>query len=540
MMRPVSEVDSLRQQLKDRGYLTHGIERWFALDPWSSRAFWLELTLVALKAAVLIAAFGALPMTAVMLFRNAPLGAIETLGLFVSYGLAWLVAAFAFVVVVALILKIRPALPIDTPRALLAISFAASALLVGPAAVWWYRFDTSATTAELAVGVALMVLFFLIATIVISAALLSFSIYELQRVPAIHQKRRGVPMLVAAAVLIALLFVPAYADRERSAPDPMVVTTPTSTRIALIAVDGLTHEILQSRPDLASAFPSAAAVSNLPGDSTTERWASLGTGVRTEAHGVRAIEGVRFRGSSHILQRISRGDFVLMQLAPLLGIARREPLPPTVRRRDYVWEIVAARGLPSVAVNWWATADAQIAALHSIGPESIFGGAQGDPLRVDSAASARFLSALDERKPRLATVYLPALDVVLNRLELDQSTQLAQSLRALDGLARTVAAVRARGYEVVLTGMPGDRQRGSAVIASTLPMQRAGSEFDVAPTLLDLLGFPLSAEMPGGTLASKPSGEPRIATYGHRTSAGAPAQLNDEYYENLKSLGYIR
>src|SRR5688572_32301184 len=50
--------------------LTHGIERWFALDPWSSRAFWLELTLVALKAAVLIAAFGALPMTAVMLFRN--------------------------------------------------------------------------------------------------------------------------------------------------------------------------------------------------------------------------------------------------------------------------------------------------------------------------------------------------------------------------------------------------------------------------------------------------------------------------------------
>lgn len=541
-MRPVSEVDSLRQQLKDRGYLTHGIERWFALDPWSSRAFWLELTLVALKAAVLIAAFGALPMTAVMLFRNFPLGAMETLGLFVSYGLAWLVAAFAFVVVIALILKIRPALPIDTPRALLAISFAASALLVAPAAIWWYRFDTDATAAELAAGVALMVLFFLMASIVVSAALLSFSIYELHRIPAIHQKRRGVPMLFAAAVLIALLFVPAYADRERSAPDPMVVTTPTSTRIALIAVDGLTHEILQSRPDLARAFPRVAAVSNLRGDSTTERWASLGTGVRTEAHGVRAIEGVRFRGGSHILQRISRGDFVLMQLAPLLGMARREPLPPTVRRRDYVWEIVAARGLPSVAVNWWATADAQIAALHSIGPESIFGGAQGDPLRVDAAASARFLSLLGEHQPRLATVYLPALDVVLNRLELDQSSQLAQSLRALDGLGRTVAAVRASGYEVVLTGMPGDRQRGSAVIASTMITMPATSAFDVAPTLLDLLGFPLSREMPGRTLASpSQSGEPRIATYGNRTSAaGAPAQLNDEYYENLKSLGYIR
>jgi hypothetical protein len=534
----VSEVDSLRRQLKERGYLTHGIERWFALDPFRSRAFWLELTLVALKAAVLIAAFGALPMTAIMLFRNAPLGALETLGLFVSYALAWLIAAFAFVIVVALVLKLRPALPIDTPRALLAISFAVSALIAAPAAVWWYRFDTSSSTGELAAGVALMTLFFLVTTVVVSAALLSFSIYELQRVPAIHQKPRGVPMLVAATVLVAALFVPAYADRERVTPEPMVVTAPTAAKIALIAVDGLTHEILQSRPDLARVFASATPVRILPGDSTTERWASLGTGVRTEAHGVRAIEGVRFRGGTHVLQRISRGDFVLMRLTPLLGMARREPLPPTVRRRDYVWEIVAARGLPSVSVNWWATADARAGALETIGPESVFASAKGDALRVDTLASSRFLQTLG-RGPRLATVYLPALDVVLNRLELDQSTQLAQSLRALDGLARTIEAVRGRGYDVLLAGMPGDGQSGSAVIASTLPLQRATGEFDVAPTLLDLLGFPLSAEMPGRSLAST-SPEPRIASYGNRSSSAAPAQLNDEYYQNLKSLGYIR
>ncbi|HVG23489.1 MAG TPA: alkaline phosphatase family protein, partial [Thermoanaerobaculia bacterium] len=296
--------------------------------------------------------------------------------------------------------------------------------------------------------------------------------------------------------------------------------------------------ILQSRPDLSRVFNAATPVRILPGDSTTERWASLGTGVRTDAHGVRAIEGVRFRGGDHVLQRISRGDFVLMRVAPLLGVARREPLPPTVRRRDYVWEIVAARGLPSVAVNWWASADARAGALQSIGPESVFAAAQGDALRVDTLAASRFLASLDAQ-PRLATVYLPALDVVLNRLELDQSTRLAQSLRALDGLTRTVAEVRARGYEVVLAGMPGDGQRGAAVIASTLPLQRASSEFDVAPTLLDLLGFPLSNEMPGRSLAS-PSGEPRIASYGNRTVSGDSPQVNDDYYKNLKSLGYIR
>jgi hypothetical protein len=131
-----------------------------ALDPWSLRAFWVELATVALKAAILIAAFAALPMTAVMLFRNQPLSALETLGLYASYAAAWLVIAFGFVVVVALVLKVRPALPIDTPQALLAISLIAGALLVAPVAVWWYQFDTAAPLGELATGIALCAVFF--------------------------------------------------------------------------------------------------------------------------------------------------------------------------------------------------------------------------------------------------------------------------------------------------------------------------------------------------------------------------------------------
>ncbi|MDP9193338.1 MAG: alkaline phosphatase family protein [Acidobacteriota bacterium] len=531
-------VDDLRQQLRERGYLTHGIERWFALDPWSSRAFWLELITVALKAATLIAAFGALPLAAVMAFRNHPLHAFETLGLFLSYAATWLAGAFVFVVTVALILKVRPALPIDTPRALLAISLAAGALLTAPIAIWWYRFDTAPALAELLVGGALCVIFFLVATTVVSAALLSFSIYELQRVPAIHQKPRGVPMAVAAVVLIALLFVPAYADREPTQPEPMVVTTPTTRRVVLIAVDGLTHEILESRPDLASALPYVAPIGTVPGNSTAERWASIGTGTPTVHHGVRSIEGVRFRGGAHVLQRISPVDFVLMTLAPSLGIARREPLPPTVRRRDYIWEIFAERGVPSVSVNWWTTADLHEGGLHAIGPESIFTSAKGDALRVDTMATSRFIDAVARQnpreKPRFATVYLPALDVILNRIELDPTTKVASSLRALDGISSTAALAILNEYEVVLIGMPGDGQRGSPVIASTIPLH-AKSAWDIAPALLTFLGFPASAEMPGGPPGS------RIATYGPRDAdATAAASVNEEYYENLKSLGYIR
>ena len=521
----MSDVDSLRNELRTRGYLTNSIERWFALDPWSSRAFWLELVLVALKAGTLIAAFGSLPMTAVMLFRNFPLSAFEIFVLFLNYAAAWLLFSFLLVILIALLLKLRPALPIDTPRALLGISFVASALLVAPIAIWWYRFDTAPAMNELLAGVALSVIFFLVATIVVSAALLSFSIYEVQRVPAIHQKPRTIPMLVAAIALIALLFVPAYAVRERSAIEPMVVTTPTTARIALIAVDGLTNEIYQSRPQLLTSHPSPP----IQGSSTTERWASLGTGVPTTLHGVRAIEGVRVRGGRHILQRISRGDFVLLN-TPL---ARREPLPPTVRKRDYVWEIVAKRGIPSLSVNWWTTADEREGALTSIGQESIFANAHGEALRVDALATSRFLAELDRTHPRFATVYLPALDVILNRAYIESTTKLALSIRALDNLQSLVAKLRARGYDVIVAGLPGDYQTGQAVIASNVAVPRR--TWDVAPAILSILGFPLSAEMPGGTAR-----EPRIPTYGNRGATHAAQTMNQDYYENLKSLGYIR
>ena len=106
--------------------------------------------------------------------------------------------------------------------------------------------------------------------------------------------------------------------------------------------------------------------------------------------------------------------------------------------------------------------------------------------------------------------------------------------RALDGISTTaVMAIRDK-YEVVLIGMPGEGQRGSAVMASTIPLP-AKSAWDVAPAMLTLLGFPASAEMPGGPPGS------RIATYGPRAAdATAAASVNEEYYQNLKSLGYIR
>src|SRR5262245_16036469 len=222
-----------------------------------------------------------------MVFRNHPLSAFETLLMSLLYGVTAVLVSFLFLIAVALLLRLRPTLAIDTPRALLAISFAAAAVLAAPIAAWWYRFDAPPQTPELIAGLLLIALFFVMATIVVSAALLSFSIYELRRVPVLHQKPRGKAMTIAAAVLITLLFIPAYATQEKSAPGAplQVVTTPSTRRIALIAVDGLTWELFRSR--LAGAFTAAQPAPALAGRSTAERWATIGTGVPARLHGVR-------------------------------------------------------------------------------------------------------------------------------------------------------------------------------------------------------------------------------------------------------------
>ena len=136
----MDSVDDLRARLRELGYLTHGVERWFALDPWSSRAFWQELLLVAAKAGLLVAPFAAMPMIAAMIVRNRPVPLAESAFLAVAYLVFVFVHITALVVVTALALKARATAAIDHPLLLTGIALGLSIFLSLWIAIWWSGF----------------------------------------------------------------------------------------------------------------------------------------------------------------------------------------------------------------------------------------------------------------------------------------------------------------------------------------------------------------------------------------------------------------
>jgi hypothetical protein len=112
------------------------------------------------------------------------------------------------------------------------------------------------------------------------------------------------------------------------------------------------------------------------------------------------------------------------------------------------------------------------------------------------------------------------------------------------------------GSVVALLADPGrsaSRGPGLLVLAGTgvrAGVRQVGNGADVAPTILYLLGVPVSRELPGRprTDLVDPSFVSRVPvraldTYGRRTIGPRPpgsAPLDQEMLERLRSLGYVR
>jgi hypothetical protein len=540
-------LDELREQLRARGYLSHGIDRWFGLDP-RSKSFWSELLRLALRTAVLLAPLFAAPMLAVMLWKNRPVAPADLGGMLLLYLAGTFTAALALIILAVLLLKIRVEVGVRRPAILTAVAAAVAALATGGVLLWWSGFELPPERFELLLGAPLLLLAALAAIRVVETALLSFAIHEARRLPEHMLQAKTRWTIAAGALLLTLaLALPLLTAGGRAdlIPPEQIVKTPHEGRLAFIAVDGLTRELFESRPELAARFRFATSARTGPPTSPAERWITIGTGTLERHHGVHSLHAVRLRGSGEILQSTSRFD-PFLALAGRARLITHEPLAPAGRQRHYLWEIFAGRGVTSLAVNWWASEDRSGAGLAAQSQETIFAaaaGASSSPAdlanQLEQTAIERFTAALTELEPDFATIYLPALDILNHRIDVEPTVRLAHSVEALTRLQQLLRSVRADGYEVIVLGLPGRGGRGEAVVASSLPLRSELELVDLAPTLADFFGFPASEEMPGRS-AFPDSNQTRISTFGSRSERAAPSPLSREYYENLRSLGYIR
>ena len=206
------------------------------------------------------------------------------------------------------------------------------------------------------------------------------------------------------------------------------------------------------------------------------------------------------------------------------------------------------------------------------------GGASAPPsvgFRMDEFHRALLLALLERagaegwpRQYEFLAVYLPGLDIAEHELlsdarplspgELEAGLQrLRRARRELVGwLARLAREAQRRGADLWVVGVPSRRERTSGAAGFSLfwgpDLASAAapgelSLYDVAPTVLALMGFPVSGEMPGkarlGLFASPrvPTTVSTLPSYGpRRADLQAPSSVIDrEYRERLRSLGYI-
>jgi hypothetical protein len=297
----------------------------------------------------------------------------------------------------------------------------------------------------------------------------------------------------------------------------------------------------------------------------------------------------------------------------LVRLTRPSPVSGMIRRHKTMWEVAAEKGLRAAVINWWASWPATRTAALVISDRAVLrlerGGAQNaeiapdllyEPLRAKwpqivaqaTTRAAAVRTDLDEVNrllersatldaeqvllardplvgdPDLLAVYLPGLDIAQHALLEDGETRSASALLVrldalrryyafLDTLVTDLLAGQPAETSILLVTHPG-RAGGAAQPTIAISGAHAAPEIvdppvtlkDVAPTVLQLLGLPVSRELAGEPLLAllDPAFVGRhpvreVETYG-RYAADPPVAegvpLDEEMMERLRSLGYIR
>ncbi|HEY2943395.1 MAG TPA: alkaline phosphatase family protein [Vicinamibacteria bacterium] len=408
---------------------------------------------------------------------------------------------------------------------------------------------------------------------------------------------RTLPLLAAVALLLgAAVSAAAYfASADGDIPDYAVV--PSDVRVRVLGVDGLDPRMVdqmiarREMPRMAALLKSGARgrLRVEPERVPAIVWTTIATGRRPEDDGILPA-GARvplFPGDERRVVRMAGRAWDLLRLT-------HAPPPTTVLREvKPFWSVASEKGLRVGVVNWRATWPADPVNGYVVSDRAFFTLERRGPRDREAppAAFARLeeaglksapdrarrldLFALDAadllrgaHPPELEAIYLPGLDIATveqlgeaggsDLATLDARLDAVRSYyRFTDGLIGRAVDGLEPGEVLMLVGDPGRLARravrapeGVLVIiggpAVTVDLGEV-SERDVAPTLLHLLGLPVSRELPGSPLeaaldpAFRRSHPVRaIASYGRRpASRPEDGDFDREMVDQLRSLGYV-
>ncbi len=526
-------LEDARQRLRDLGYLNGRVERFVFRRALEGRG---GLLLPAVLLGALAAALAGL----------AAVGSVEP-----GFGASWeamaalLAHLFLADLVPAGLLALGVALWADRTASPAGAATAAGLTAAGIVFLLWiagvWGLAREIPTVALLWGAPLAVAALLLARSVRSGFLAQAFAHS-RVLPAAPRKR--VFLAAAAAGILAAIAI--FAARRAPLPAPAPRPSPRGGPIVVVAVDGL---FLDTEPAAAWTglrellargragwWPIRAA-------SPPEIWTDVATGVPASRHGVRALERVRPRGSPLALRPPFGTAWYLRWLGPRLSLTATAPVSSRDRECLSFWEVAASSGLPTLAVDWWASGPWPGADVT--GNEEILS-RSSDGIAVDREAMGIFRRRRSSGQA-IQTVYLPGLDILRGH----------RDKRSVDGREIQVfledevsAAAAGAGALVVLAvdshGQPGAlgrmvvfdgvrpwsmvRIRPQDVAASILA--RAG-----VPVARDIAGKPVEALFRPGSLETT-----TVASYGPRVAPGAgqTRQSDREYLEKLKSLGYLQ
>ena len=498
----------------------------------------------------------------------------------------------------------RPTLSRDVGLALATVGLAYVAL-------WWHshaaEMSTPMKAASLLVGVALCAALgrfgALAAVAVLSAGGLGGWLPE-----ASLSRRHLLPLIAAVAIAFGAAVAGAAVLGGSPAPPPVdFAVIPTGMAVRIVGIDGLDRRMAEEMiargemPHLQALLQKSAhaPLRVEPEQVPAIVWTTIATGRGPAVHGIHSAGARHLPGMRTPVPLADRTRFsrAVGAAADLLRLTRTQPASSVLRGAKAFWNVASEKGLRVLVVNWWATwpadrvngqivTDRALLKLEKGGrpdrethPDDLLerlralAAADAPPdraRRIDSFAAA-VARMLHHSAPvaDLEAVYLPGLDIVTMQQLGDAPAaadvaSLAARMDAVRGHHRFVdellgglcADMPANGV-LVLVGDPGRLARQSGTPEGLIALSGANivagpaapaGERDVAPTVLHLLGMPVSDELEGGVLEAALSPAFRAAhPVRHVTSYGLRPQgrlresaFDREMLEELRSLGYIQ